>query len=224
MHRLFNDKKLQTSSGTNKLPLKCEVCGSVFHRKAKDIKHAIKNNYNYFRFCSRKCNGTSQKDRVTISCSNCNLQFEKIKSQIKKSKSGNCFCSKSCAAQYNNTHKTKGIRRSKLEIWIESKLSKDYPELKIYYNKTEAINSELDIYFPDLKLAVELNGIFHYEPIYGKEKLASIKNNDNRKFQACLECGIELLIIDTSSLKYFKPKNAQKYYDVISNILSHRVP
>ena len=87
----------------------------------------------------------------------------------------------------------------------------------------QLINSELDIYFPELKLAVELNGIFHYEPIFGNEKLQSIKNNDCRKFQACLEKQIELIIIDTSSLTYFKEENAKKFLDIIYNIISKKI-
>ena len=83
-------------------------------------------------------------------------------------------------------------------------MSIQYPNLEIHYNRKDAINSELDIYIPELELAFELNGIFHYEPIYGAEKLQQIQNNDDRKFQACLEKGISLCIIDTSSLKYFK--------------------
>ena len=78
---------------------------------------------------------------------------------------------------------------------------------------------ELDVLIPSLNLAFELNGIFHYEPIYGSDKLSSIKNNDERKFQACLEKGIELVIIDTSSQVYFKEKTSQKYFDIIENII-----
>ena len=64
--------------------------------------------------------------------------------------------------------------------------------------------------------------IFHYEPIYGAEKLASIQNNDNRKFQACLEKGIELVIIDTSRQVYVKPKTSQKYLDIITKIIEQK--
>lgn len=87
----------------------------------------------------------------------------------------------------------------------------------------DAINSELDIYIPSLKLAFELNGIFHYEPIYGQDKMNQIQNNDNRKFQACLEHGIELCIIDSSKLTYFKPANAQKYLDIITQVINSKV-
>jgi len=72
-------------------------------------------------------------------------------------------------------------------------------------------------------LAFELNGIFHYEPIYGQNKLNQIQNNDNRKFQACLENNIELCIIDTSSQTYFKPKTAQKFLDIITNLINNKI-
>lgn len=123
------------------------------------------------------------------------------------------------AATYNNTHKTHGTRRSKLEPWLEGQLKKLYPDLNMIFNGKDTINSELDIYIPSLKLAFELNGIFHYEPIYGKDKLQSIKNNDTRKFQACIEKGISLCIVDSSQQKRFSPKSSQKYLDIIVNII-----
>ena len=132
------------------------------------------------------------------------------------------FCSQSCAASYNNTHKTTGTRVSKLEIYLQKNLSRIY-KFEFKFNSKEEINSELDIYIPSLKLAFELNGIFHYEPIFGQEKLAQIQNNDERKFQACLENNIELCTIDASSLKYFKEQKAKKYLDIIINIINSQI-
>jgi len=74
-----------------------------------------------------------------------------------------------------------------------------------------------------LQLAFELNGIYHYEPIHDDDKLASVQNNDQRKFQACIEAGIELCIIDVSSFGYFKPKRAQKFLDIITTIIDSRL-
>jgi len=139
-------------------------------------------------------------------------------SQIKKSKLN--FCCQSCAATYNNTHKTKGTRISKLEVWLSKQLQQLYPNLEFQFNQKEAINSELDIYIPSLRLAFELNGIFHYEPIYGSEKLSSTQNNDNRKYQACIEQGIELCIIDTSHQTYFKEQTSLKFLNIIQNIIN----
>lgn len=107
-----------------------------------------------------------------------------------------------------------------MEIWLEKNLTELYPQLEIHFNRKDAINSELDIYIPSLKLAFELNGVFHYEPIYGEEKLKQIQSNDNRKFQACLEKGIELCIIDTTPMKYFKEAKARKYLDIVVDILA----
>jgi hypothetical protein len=99
----------------------------------------------------------------------------------------------------------------------------NFPSLNIKYNNKDAINSELDIYIPSLKLSFELNGIYHYEAIHGEEKLTKVQNNDARKFQACLEKGIELCIVDTSSLKYMKESNAIKFFNIISNIIKQKL-
>jgi hypothetical protein len=113
-------------------------------------------------------------------------------------------------------------RRSKLEVWIEDELKKEF-SFEIIFNGKEAINSELDIYIPSLNLAFELNGIFHYEPIYGDKKLESVKNNDDRKFQACLENKIEFCTIDVSGSKHFKPERDKKYLDIIKNIITMNI-
>lgn len=174
-------------------------------------------------FCSKACHNANQIKKCSVNCAECSVEILKVKSALKRSKSGNYFCSSSCAASYNNKHKTKGTRVSKLEVWLAAQLSVSHPELIIHYNQKDIIGSELDIYFPSLKLAFELNGIFHYEPIYGPEKLLQIQNNDGRKFQACLEHGIELCIIDTSSQKYFKPQTAQKFLNIIQDIVEKKI-
>lgn len=195
------------------ITLQCKMCNIIFTRKSKNYKSSYNN-----QFCSQECFHKHDvvSNNVILNCTHCNKTFKKQKCKIK---SINSFCSSSCAASYNNKHKTKGNRRSKLEIYIQSELTKLYPNLDILYNNKKIINSELDIYIPSLKLAFELNGIFHYEPIYGDEKLQKIQNNDNRKFQACLEHQIELCIIDTSSQKYFKESTSKKFLDIISLII-----
>lgn len=132
-------------------------------------------------------------------------------------------CSRSCSTTYRNTHKTVGIRRSKLEIFIEEQLIVLYPDLEIHFNRKDTINSELDIYIPSLKLAIELNGIFHYEPIFSSEQLAKSQNNDQRKMQACIERGIELCVIDTSRQTYFKPASSIQFLDIIVNLINLKV-
>lgn len=170
-------------------------------------------------YCNRECRylALGRNKPKNVVCLNCDKEFKKRISELKKCP--NSFCSSSCAATYNNKNKTHGTRRSKLEIYLEDELKIKYNNLEIHFNRKDTINSELDIYIPSMKLAFELNGIFHYEPIYGDKKLNQIQNNDTRKFQACLEKGIEMCIIDVSSLSYFKPTNAKKYLDIVCGLI-----
>lgn len=189
--------------------LTCELCGRTFIR--------MKNSGNRHVFCDYKCAGRYKTlmQCQTKNCKQCGIEVVKTHSEMAASKTGHFFCTKSCAAKYNNAHKKHGTRRSKLEVWLEAELRKQFPEIGFVFNGKEAINSELDIFIPELKLAFELNGIFHYEPIYGNEKLTSIQSNDQRKFAACHERNISLCIIDTSQLTYFKVEKATVFFNII---------
>lgn len=223
MIKLFTKEEYENAKSTDKLPLKCKQCGKTFYIFKKMITFIEKHNLNDGSFCSQECCHKNQEAKIDCVCSNCGKHFAKTNADFKKSKSGNHFCSKSCAVSYNNKHKKFGIRRSKLEKYLENKLSELYPELEILYNSKEIINSELDVYIPKYKLAFELNGIFHYEPIFGEDKLRKIQNNDKNKFQLCQEHDISLCVIDTSSLKYFKEQNAEKYLIIIKSIINETI-
>jgi hypothetical protein len=215
----------QTRGG--KIELRCEFCGCVFWRTRSSIytkvtKHTGKT------FCSNECYNQFVSSTVESFCVQCGNAFPRMLCRIKgnrqskTTKSDHIFCSKSCAATYNNLHKTHGTRRSKLEVWLEERLRELYPDLEILFNAKEAINAELDIHFPSLNLAFELNGIYHYEPIHGEEKLASIQTNDHRKFAACSEKRIALCVIDVSAMKNFKTAKGQKFLDIIVGIVEQK--
>ena len=206
----------------DEIELQCPHCSKTFVRTKNVIQSKFgAHNSQKIIYCSHKCSSEALVSLQAVICLQCSKAFMKQLNQVQKYP--NHFCSRSCAAKYNNTHKTTGTRRSKLEVWLETQVGTRYPSLEIHFNRKDTINSELDIYVPALKLAVELNGIFHYEPIYGSDKLASIKNNDGRKFQACLEKNIELVIIDVSKQKYFKEKTAQEYLNIICRIIDTKL-
>lgn len=203
--------------------LKCCWCDKEYEvsstKKAKSLYHYNREGVKYY--CSPECRfaARGRSKILSVKCTNCGKVFKPSTKKDKRCKSSNRFCCHSCAATYNNKHKTTGNRRSKLEKWLEEKLSTLYPNLEIKYCDKTAINSELDIYIPSLKLAFELNGIYHYEPIHSQNKLEQIQRNDANKFQLCQENNISLCVIDTSQQKYVTEKYSIKYLDIITKII-----
>jgi len=218
---LYTQKEFNDAKSRQLLPLKCKICQKTFYRAKNKIQNQLKGIAAGCKYCSKKCFHIGKKNGIICKCTQCEKQVYKRPKILSKIK--HPFCSISCAATYNNTHKTFGFTRSKLEKYIEKKLTLIYPKLEVKYNKTDAINSQLDIYIPSLKFAVELNGPIHYEPIFGQEKLNQTKNNDERKFQACLENKIELCIIDTSKPKNFSEKSGEKVLSMITEIIDKKL-
>jgi len=51
-------------------------------------------------------------------CTKCNKDIEKCPSQIRRSKTGNLYCSKSCAVSHNNTLFKKGVKHPNYKTGI----------------------------------------------------------------------------------------------------------
>lgn len=223
MKPLYTKKEFDNAQDKEELALSCYKCNNTFYKKKKlisSVLNKIAKNIT-LKYCSRTCKDSSQKTKTQVKCKQCNVEFFKIPAEIKRRP--NHFCTKSCATKYNNAHKTKGSTRSKLEIWLEEQLTTIYPNIEFHFNRKDTIKSELDIYIPSLKLAFELNGIFHYEPIFGVDKLTQMQNNDQRKFQACIEKNISLCIIDTSKQTYFKKNTSENFLKIITTIINDKL-
>jgi very-short-patch-repair endonuclease len=157
-------------------------------------------------------------------CLQCGVEVKIRACDYQKSKTKHFFCTKNCAAEYNNAHKKYGIRRSKLEQYIEKQLCIDFPQLQFDFNKTSLIDAELDIYCPQLRLAIELNGIVHYEPIYGETTFEKTQKRDLQKTLNCAKLGIELAVIDTSKHSYITSKTCATYYALVKNLIDRVLP
>lgn len=217
-------EKLNQLKSRDMVEIECLHCGRIFQRVKSQVQKVIKGCKNTtFDFCSRKCMGINKSMNKSIQskCENCGKDIKRGKKEFEKC--AHHFCSYSCSAKYHNAHKTTGTNRSKLEQWMESRLVERYPKLDFHFNRRDTINAELDIYIPSLKLAFEFNGIFHYEPIFGKEKLSTTQDNDKRKFQACLERSIEFVTIDISGMVKFKDSLSLKYLDIVVNIIDSKM-
>ena len=219
MKPLYSQEEYDTAKSMVKLPLECYFCCKTFFIEKKFITSTIKLGRGKGKYCGKECLSKSLIKAISTTCANCNKQIQKQLNQHKKSKSDRHFCSSSCAATYNNTHKTKGYRRSKLENWLEQQLKIIYTTLDIKYNSKNIISSELDICIPEFKLAFELNGIFHYQPVFGAQKLLAIQNNDLIKKNACEAAGINLFTIDISKQLRFTPASSIEYLNYICFII-----
>lgn len=223
MKPLFDLNTLNEHKGTKQLfPMECEWCHNIFRKNANDIRKFINGHRSIkVKFCSRQCGFDSRNKKISVNCQNCNVLFIKRLDQVLKSK--NNFCSSSCAATYNNKHKVYGIRRSKLEMYVENNIKNDFPNIDFLVNDKTTISSELDFLFPNMKFAIELNGITHYKPIYGQRKFEMIVKNDNEKKQLCVDSNITLYTINTSSLSYNVERNFIPYYEYIKEIIKKEI-
>jgi len=215
---LFTKEEYENAKFDEMLLLKCSFCNKQFTCRKKNIHERIRKNLK--TFCSLKCVANTKRTQILCSCHNCGKEYKRIPTHIKKYK--HSFCSQSCTAKWNNTHRTKGNSISKLEKWLQSKLINLYPNIDFVFNQNTAIGVELDIYIPSLQLAFELNGIFHYEPIFGPEKLNSVQNRDQKRYHLCIANQIDLCVIDTTKQKIFKESTSQIYLDIIANIINDR--
>lgn len=196
----------------------CAHCGISGKKSARNLNTDQKKGKEKI-YCDRKCVARAMTDKRLCICKLCGKEKYRIPSQV----SINTFCSKSCAVTYNNKHKKFGTRRSKLERFIADRVSEEFSDLDARYNETAWIDYELDIYIPSLKTAIEINGIFHYQPIYGIEKFNRIVTNDKMKADACLDRGIKLHILDISKNLHFSKKSAEPYYQLVADIIKKAI-
>jgi hypothetical protein len=213
----------------------CPICEKPYTRTKGEILRSLfrgpnsKQPIRSGKTCSLDCAKILIKSiRQKLTFYNCHICGKDIivspPSRNRKSKIR--VCSPDCRNQYMKTVDKKIRTRSKMEFFIENQIKLNYPSLNFTTNDRTVINYELDFYFKDLKFAIELNGIFHYEPIYGNDKLEKTKFNDSQKIILCYESGIELCVIDISSVDKLTQKNKDKFWSIINEILSsiiHRI-
>lgn len=164
-----------------------------------------------FHFCDTVCWSLLRKEqeskeaKIELKCVKCGINFIRIKRKVSKCK--NYYCSRNCSNhkhQANRFVRTRPLpihkigrktkRRSYLEYYIESKIKKIFPSIK-YHTNNRFEGFELDFYFPDLLLAVEINGPFHYFPIFGIEGFQNVQKRDLLRIELCSSHHVDLRII-----------------------------
>lgn len=173
------------------------------NEEAKNIcrKNAVKNKL-----------GKRKRVLIDFMCPVCNKTIQLIPSNAKTRK----YCSGKCRNLINNQKLFSS--RSKAETLLEEKLTTNFPSLNILFNNRETISGgrELDVYIPSLKLAIEWNGIWHYENCRDEKVLDRIQVSDSIKIKECKEKEIELIVIkDLTSNKKFIEQETQKIIEKI---------
>lgn len=194
----------------------CANCDKQTEKTTARYNESLKNGWNFF--CSIKCRYAFSEKAESYLCARCSQTIQKTPAEIRKTKK-NVFCSKSCAARFNNRHKKSGTRRSKLEFFLESQLAFHFPNLYFLSNSRKEIGLELDFYFPELKLAIEINGFLHFKPIYGSKKLESIQKNDHEKISKCKQLNIHLRVINVSNEFHLTQSIKEKHWETVRNLV-----
>lgn len=123
--------------------IKCKNCNTDFDCETRRYNYNIKNKLNIF--CSHKCYNEYKKsiNNIVSKCANCNKEVIKTKSQAKKSKTGNTYCSRSCSTSFNNTLFKSGENHPNYKTLSTRYRSK---ELKYYDNKCmDCGNVDIDV-------------------------------------------------------------------------------
>ena len=225
MTPLYTKEEFDCAKSSDQLPCECEHCKRVFHARKNHISYELKTQRGRLRFCTTSCNSLHQSaiGSFSYACKQCGNLITRKRSEVNRSGTGLFFCSRSCAAIYRNAHKTTCTRRSKLEEIIETAIRKMYPAIDCLFNDKTAIESELDIFIPSLLLGIEINGILHYRPVFGSDRLGKIQHNDRNKINQCEVSGISLHVIDASRQKYVNQETSQVYVNSVLQIIENRI-
>ena len=198
------------------ISLICGYCKSNFKIRKNTYDGLIKNGNKNF-YCNAQCYANSLKlDKIKVNCNNCKKELEKLPYQLNELNI--YYCTKKCF--------WKGFerKRSKLEIYLESKIKEFFPDLKFITNDREICNGfELDFYFFELDFAIEINGIYHYKNIHGNNSLKNVQHHDKLKNQICKEKNIKLYTI--KSIEDFAGKGIKhRDWKIFKNILMSKIP
>ena len=211
-HTHFCSKKCLGINKDKKIEVTCLNCEINFNKRLSESKRFPNH------FCSKDCKWIHSNKQIEVQCLNCNKLFKKKESKI-KTQPRHC-CSIQCFRMLAKYKKNWGSNRSKLEIYVEKRLTEELA-LNIIYNDT-SVGYELDIYLPEMSFAIELNGVTHYKAIYGEEALLKRQEIDRLKAEECVKRNIKLIVINVSEDKNNK-RTLEKRYNEIKNLILSRV-
>ena len=108
------------------------------------------------------------------------------------------------------------VEGSKLEKYLYEELMKAGHQVEFHKERVLANqNLHLDLFLPKIGVAIEVDGLSHFEPIWGEETLEKNKQADHTKAGLLLNAGAILIRVQC-----IKKTISQKYQrDILANIL-----
>lgn len=89
----------------------CQICNKNFYVKPNHLAKG------WGKFCSKNCQSKNQMKGKSVTCFTCNKEIYKSPKELKGSKSGNYFCSRSCQTQWRN----KVFSEERSTHWVNGK-------------------------------------------------------------------------------------------------------
>lgn len=110
----YNEETFKKTKSRDLLEITCIVCKENFELTKHQLQTNWRRSTNKILFCSKTCNATFKSiEKVTTNCNHCDKEFLKDQKDFKRSE--NHFCSKSCAASFNNKNRTEESRNKQKE-------------------------------------------------------------------------------------------------------------
>lgn len=130
----------------------------------------------------------------------------------------------SMSAEQKEKMRSKGIAAirvaakegSKLEKIFEQRINDAGYAVKMHEVIIPAENLEIDLYIPELKTIIEVDGPSHFLPIWGEDKLQKQVNADLRKSGALLSKGYAVIRV-----KSLGQESLAKREQLIEEVISH---
>jgi uncharacterized Fe-S cluster-containing MiaB family protein len=79
----------------------CDNCGIVYQKEQQYVNSNAR--LGHKNYCSIECQSQAKSKATVTNCAYCGKKVTRRLHQFKRSKSGNVFCSRSCATSYNNS-------------------------------------------------------------------------------------------------------------------------
>lgn len=206
------------------LPIRCLTCGGTFLASAKQVNNLYTSTGKdklTLKYCSRACRDKGTQDRVTVKCANCGKELKRQRYELDvKDK---FFCNTECMYEWlrNNPREITGGNRSKLEKLIEYLITDLLPDVKVEYNNRQVLHGlELDQYYPEFNVGVEINGGWHFMPLGGSDQLKLVKEHDAKKVTLAEDLGLPLLQIPIDYSVAYIPSQMVTFVGFIEQIVS----